>query len=267
MTENPAPTVSLGQVTKIYKSGTGDVEALLPIDLQVAKGEFVSLLGPSGCGKSTLLNIIAGLLPATQGRVQVLGHDVRGPVTDLGIVFQDDLLLPWRNVLKNVLLQIEVRRLPITDYQDKAEQLIKEVGLGGFEKHFPRELSGGMRQRVAICRSLIHDPPLLLMDEPFGALDAMTRDQMNVDLQAINLHEQKTVVFVTHSIAEAVFLSDRVAVISPRPGQIVEIIDIEIPRPRPLSAKEDQAFLDIISHIRELIKGMGLLRDTEVTLE
>ena len=260
-------TVSLAGVTKVYESTVGEVEALLPIHLDVAKGEFVSLLGPSGCGKSTLLNIIAGLLPATSGQVRVLGRNVTGPVTRLGMVFQEDLLLPWRNVLKNVLLQIEVRKLKVADYQEKAEQLIKEVGLGGFEERFPRELSGGMRQRVAICRALIHDPPLLLMDEPFGALDAMTRDQMNVDLQAINLHEQKTVVFVTHSIAEAVFLSDRVAVISPRPGNIVEMIDIDIPRPRPLSARQDQAFVEIISRIHQLIANMGLIRDAEVSLE
>ena len=262
-----APTVSLSRVSKIYSSAAGEVEALRPIDLDVAKGEFVSLLGPSGCGKSTLLNIIAGLLPATSGGVRVLGGGVKGPVTDLGIVFQDDLLLPWRDVVKNVLLQIEVRKLKVAEYEEKAKRLIKEVGLGGFENRFPRELSGGMRQRVAICRALIHDPPLLLMDEPFGALDAMTRDQMNVDLQAINLHEQKTVVFVTHSIAEAVFLSDRVAVISPRPGEIVDMIDIDIPRPRPLSAKEDKAFLQIIAHIRGLIENMGLFSDVEVTVK
>ena len=260
-------TVHLDQVEKTYKGGSGDVHALRPIDLDIQEGEFISLLGPSGCGKSTLLNIVAGLVHASGGKAHVLGKEVKGPVTELGIVFQQDLMLAWRTVRKNVLLQIDVRRLPVADYVDKADQLLKDVGLGGFEDKFPRELSGGMRQRVAICRALIHDPPLLLMDEPFGALDAMTRDQMGLDLQAICLHEKKTVLFVTHSIPEAVFLSDRVVVMSPRPGGIEEIVPIDIPRPRRLAIRDEAPFIERSKHIRNLFENMGLLREDEVQFE
>jgi NitT/TauT family transport system ATP-binding protein len=248
-------------VTKTYRTKTGEVRALDDINLDVHEGEFVSILGPSGCGKSTALGIIAGLLPASSGEVIVLGKKVTGPVTEIGIVFQRDLLLPWRTVLQNVMLQAEIRRLPRAVIRAQALRLLDQVGLAGFEDKLPRELSGGMRQRVSIVRALVHEPPLLLMDEPFGALDAMTRDQMNLDLQHVWQTTRKTVVFVTHSIPEAVFLADRVIVMSPRPGTIKADIAVELPRPRRLSVRETSQFAGYTREIRLLFQHMGLLRE------
>lgn len=248
-------------VTKTYQTPSGSVEAIEAISLDVRVGEFLSVLGPSGCGKSTLLKITAGLIPSTTGETLVGQQRVEGPVTDLGIVFQDDLLLPWRTVLRNVLLQMEIRRLPPAAHEEEARQLLSWVGLAGFEDKFPRELSGGMRQRVAICRALIHDPPLLLMDEPFGALDAITRDQMSLDLREICSRTEKTVIFVTHSISEAVFLSDRVVVMSPRPGKVERVFVIDLPRKRPLSIRESPPFNSYTSEIRLLFEQMGVLSE------
>lgn len=253
--------VRLRDVQKTYETRSGLLTALQNIDLQISYGEFVCLLGPSGCGKSTILNIIAGLLLPTAGNVEVLDTHVSAPVTNLGFVFQRDLLLPWRNVLENVLLQAEVRRLPNEPFQKRARELLHRVGLTDFETMLPRELSGGMRQRVSICRALVHDPPLLLMDEPFGALDAMTRDQMNLDILRIWQTNHKTVVFVTHSITEAIFLADRVLVMSPRPGMIKADIRIEIPRPRKLAVRETPQFVNYTKTIRLLFQEMGFLRD------
>src|SRR5262245_54396279 len=191
-------------------------------------GEFVSVVGPSGCGKSTLLLMVAGLIRITSGTITIGDIQVTKPYTDLGIVFQEPVLLDWRKVLGNVLIQAEIRKgMDKKRLRARAQELLDLVGLNGFEDRYPFELSGGMRQRVSICRALLHDPPLLLMDEPFGALDALTRDQLNLDLQSIWLGSEKTVMFVTHSISEAVFLSDRVAVFSPRPGRVVEMLDID----------------------------------------
>ena len=220
-------TVEIDAVAMTYSGRQGLLEALRDISLCVERGEFVSLLGPSGCGKSTLLGLVAGLIVPSSGRVRIEGQVVTRPQTEIGIVFQTPVLLDWRRVLDNVLLQVEARRLPMEPYRQRARDLLARVGLAGFENAFPFELSGGMSQRVSVCRALVHDPPLLLMDEPFGALDALTRDQMMIDLQRLWSGTKKTVLFVTHSIAEAVFLSDRVVVLSPRPGQIDCIVEIK----------------------------------------
>ncbi|MGE5534394.1 MAG: ABC transporter ATP-binding protein, partial [Acidobacteriota bacterium] len=228
---------ALIEVQNIRKRFPG-VDALNDVSFNVNQGEFISLLGPSGCGKSTLMMILVGLYEASSGLVKINGKKIVEPFTDVGIVFQNAELLEWRTALQNILLQIEIRRLPLRDYIEPARKLLANVNLKGFEDRYPHELSGGMRQRVALCRALIHDPEILLMDEPFGALDALTRDQMNLDLQRIWLEKRKTAVFVTHSINEAVFLSDRVFVMTPRPGQVAEIFNIDLPRPRPPEIKE-----------------------------
>ena len=251
--------IDIREVRKVYSSRRGSVEALAGVSLQVARREFVSLLGPSGCGKSTLLMIIGGLIPATAGEVRVEGAPVSGPQTDLGIVFQDPVLLDWRNSLDNVMIQIEARRLDRNVYLPRAKQLLASVGLGGFEDKYPFELSGGMRQRVSICRALVHRPRLLLMDEPFGALDALTRDQMNFDLQRIWLQDPVTVLLVTHSISEAVFLSDRIAVMSPRPGVVDTILQIDLPRPRGVDIQEGPAFSSYVHDIKRRFAARGII--------
>jgi NitT/TauT family transport system ATP-binding protein len=254
--------VSIDRLSKIYTVGDGVVNALSPTSLEARPGEFVSIVGPSGCGKSTMLLMTAGLVPMTSGTITIGGTQVRGPYTDLGIVFQDPVLLDWRSVIDNVLLQIEIRGMDKARYRARALELLELVGLSGFENRNPYELSGGMRQRVSIVRALVHDPPLLLMDEPFGALDALARDQLNLDLQNIWLGSNKTVFFVTHSISESVFLSDRVVVMSPRPGKIVEILDIDLPRPRHLSIRETPEFGAYSKEIRRIFTSLGILRDS-----
>jgi NitT/TauT family transport system ATP-binding protein len=219
------------------------------------------LLGPSGCGKTTLMMILVGLINADAGEARIEGHRVRAPFTDVGIVFQSPELLEWRTALENILLQIEIRRLPVRNFTIRAKELLAQVGLGGFEDKFPFELSGGMKQRVALCRALVHDPGILLMDEPFGALDALTRDQMNLDLQRIWLEKRKTAVFVTHSIDEAVFLSDRIIVMTPRPGTIAEIISIDLLRPRTLDVKDTAEFNAFTGRIRKRFLDLGVLKD------
>jgi NitT/TauT family transport system ATP-binding protein len=245
---------------KVYPSAQGDVVALDGVDLSVAGGTFVSIVGPSGCGKSTMLMIIAGLVTASAGEVEVGGIPVTRPLTDVGIVFQRDLLFDWRSVLGNIMLQADIRGLDRRRAREKALALLQKVGLQGFGGHYPWQLSGGMRQRVAICRALLHDAGLLLLDEPFGALDALTRDQMNLDLQRLWLQERRTTILVTHSISEAVFLSDRVAVMSPRPGRIVEDVTIDLPRPRTLSLRDSPLFADYQRRVRTAIEAMGILR-------
>jgi NitT/TauT family transport system ATP-binding protein len=248
--------VSARNVRKQYPGG---VLALQDISLDVAPGEFVSILGPSGCGKSTFLRCIAGLEQSTAGELLVQELPVQGPPDNIGMVFQRDALLEWRTVEKNVMLPIEFKKKKAADYRQKMAGLLKLTGLSDFSQSFPHQLSGGMRQRAAICRALIDDPALLLMDEPFGALDALTRDQMNVELQRIWLEIRNTVLFVTHGIAEAVFLADRVVVFSPRPGRIAEILTIDLPRPRKLSVRETPEFGRYCSRIRELFEEMGLI--------
>jgi NitT/TauT family transport system ATP-binding protein len=205
--------------------------------------------------------ILVGLYQASSGRAVIDGKEITAPFTDIGIVFQNAELLDWRTTIQNILLQIEIRRLPVRDYVERAKTLLANVGLGGFEDRFPHELSGGMKQRVALCRALIHDPEILLMDEPFGALDALTRDQMNLDLQRIWLEKRKTAIFVTHSINEAVFLSDRVFVMTPRPGQIAEVIEIDLPRPRPPEIKETPEFNNYASRIRKVFLNLGVIKN------
>ena len=214
-------------------------------------------VGPSGCGKSTLLRILAGLMPPTEGEAWLQGSRIEGPRRDIGVVFQTPVLFPWRSVLDNVLLPVDVQRLGRDKMRATAMNLLRMVGLEGFETHLPNQLSGGMQQRAALVRALIHDPSVLLMDEPFGALDAMTREQMNVELQRIWLERRKTIVFVTHSVGEAVFLADRVVVMSPRPGRIVDTLDIDFPRPRPLSVMNTEAFGVHVSRIREKLNATG----------
>jgi NitT/TauT family transport system ATP-binding protein len=243
------PHVALRGVTKAYGSGADAVVALDDIALTVGRGEFLTILGPSGCGKSTLLMIIAGLEPATRGEVRVGDARVAAPLTDIGIVFQNDLLFDWRTVLGNVMLQADIRGLDRAAARTKALRLLERVGLADFADRRPWELSGGMRQRAALCRALLHDTALLLLDEPFGALDALTRDQMNLDLQTLWLAERPTAILVTHSISEAVFLSDRVVVLSPRPGRLAAEIAIDLPRPRTIDMRESAAF---VHHQREL---------------
>ncbi len=235
-------------------------QALDGVNLRVRSGELVVVVGPSGCGKSTLLRIAAGLLPFTSGRVHVGERAVTGPQTDLGIVFQTPVLLDWRNILDNVLIQIELRGMDPRAYREHARSLLADVGLAGFEDRRPRELSGGMRQRVAIVRALIHEPPLLMMDEPFGALDALTREQMRIDLEKLWLAKRHTLVFITHGIAEAVALADRVVVMTPRPGRIEKIITVDLPRPRDKAVVTSTRFTGYCDEITECFMRQGVIR-------
>ena len=244
------PVIEIKGVSKTYKTQDGEVPSLRPLDFDINEGEFLVVVGPSGCGKSTLLKLIAGLLPPSAGEIRVENRVVTSPHRDVGIVFQSALLLPWRRVLENVMMPVEVKGLPIEEYRRRALDLIKMVGLDGFERKYPWQLSGGMQQRASICRALVHDPKIVLMDEPFGALDAMTRERMNVELQRIQRETRKTVLLITHSIPEAVFLADRVMVMSARPGQIDAIYDVTLPRPRSLDMMADPRFVELTQVIR-----------------
>jgi NitT/TauT family transport system ATP-binding protein len=250
--------IRLHGVGKAYDTKDGVVQACADIDLEVRQSEFVAIVGPSGCGKTTILKMVAGLVPHTSGRISVGGNAVQRPLTDVGIVFQESILLDWRDVLENVMLQIDIRGMQRAQGEAVARQLLQQTGLAGFERKKPYELSGGMRQRVSICRALVHDPPLLLMDEPFGALDALTREQISMDIQRVWMDKRKTAIHITHSIPEAVLLADRVVVMGPRPGRIVEIIDIDLPRPRRLD-RLPQRFNDYAGRIREIFKSKGVL--------
>jgi NitT/TauT family transport system ATP-binding protein len=251
--------ISARGLSKTFQRRATATTALASIDLNVAQGEFVAIVGPSGCGKSTLLRLIAGLLRPSAGDVVTNGHAVTRPVTDIGIVFQNPVLLDWRTVLDNVLVQVELRGLRAAAYRERAVALLETVGLGDFLASLPRELSGGMQQRTSIVRALIHDPPLLMMDEPFGALDALTREQMRIDLEALWLRTRKTVLFVTHSIDEAVLLADRVVVMSPRPGRIEQIIAVDLPRPRGIEARQAAGFVEITQRITQIFLARGIL--------
>ena len=237
----------------------GALQALAPVDLEVRDGEFISIVGPSGCGKSTLLRLVAGLLPASTGTVEVAGRTVSAPVTELGIVFQQPILLDWRSALGNVLFQVEMRGESPARWRDRALALLDQVGLRDFADAYPHALSGGMRQRVAIARALVHEPNLLLMDEPFGALDALTREQMRIDLEALWMRRRMTVLFVTHSVDEAALLADRVVVMSPRPGRIERVLNIGLARPRGLTARRDAGFLQAEEEITGIFLDRGVL--------
>src|SRR4051794_8723244 len=245
-----SPPIAVRGLCKTYTGGAESVLALEAIDFVVADGELVAIVGPSGCGKTTLLKILAGLLPPSRGTAELRGSPIAGPRRDIGVVFQAPVLFPWRTVLGNALLPVDVQRLGRDKLRDRAMDLLNLVGLQGFENRYPRELSGGMQQRVAMVRALVHDPAILLMDEPFGALDAMTREQMNVELQRIWLERRKTVLFITHSIPEAAFLADRVLVMTPRPGRLMDDVVVDLPRPRGLEVMTTPAFGAYVNRIR-----------------
>jgi NitT/TauT family transport system ATP-binding protein len=260
MADNAEPLIRIASVSKTFRTGSKTVRALEEISLDISRGEFVSLVGPSGCGKTTLMMMVGGLVTPDGGEVCIQGRAVREPFTDLGIVFQNPELLDWRTSLGNVLLQIEIRKLDISAHKAIANDLLNRVGLSGFADKYPHELSGGMKQRVALCRALVHDPEILLLDEPFGALDALTRDQMNSDLQQLWLEKRKTAIMVTHGIDEAVWMSDRVLVMTPRPGRIAEEIRIDLARPRVPETKNTSQFNLYTAHIRKLFEGMGVFK-------
>ncbi|WP_019533372.1 ABC transporter ATP-binding protein [Paenibacillus ginsengihumi] len=241
--------IRIEDVNKIYKSSGGrEVHALSHIHLDVRQSEFISIIGPSGCGKSTLLRILANLDQPSSGRIHW-----ESSADHIGFVFQDATLLPWKTVYQNAKFPLEVKKLDTKENLAKLDKLLELAGLKGFEKAYPRELSGGMRQRVSIVRALSYNPDVLLMDEPFGALDALTRDKMGIELMRIWNETKKTILFVTHSIAEAVFLSDRVIVMSPRPGKIDEILNIDLPRPRTVDVKETPEFGSYVKKLREVL--------------
>ena len=252
------PYIQLKNINKTYQTKDGPVVAVQDASFDIKQSEFIAIVGPSGCGKTTILKMLAGLVPSTSGSITIDGQLVDRPQTNLGIIFQDAVLLDWRNVLSNVMLQIEIRGMDRSEYEPKAKDLLSTVGLDGFENKNPYELSGGMKQRVSICRALVHDPPLLLMDEPFGALDALTREQISMDIQHLWMEQRKTAMLITHSIPEAVLLADRVIVMSPRPGQIVEIFDIDLPRPRRLDNLSPE-FNKYAAEIRKIFQASGVL--------
>ena len=244
------------RIERLSKS-FGDVVALRDIDIAIEQGSFVSIVGPSGCGKSTLLRIVAGLLDYEQGNVSLDGQAIHGTRRDIGFVFQSSILLPWRTILENVMLPAEVLGLDMKKARERAMQLLHMVRLDGFEEKLPRQLSGGMQQRASIARALLHDPKILLMDEPFGALDALPRERMNLELQRIWAESGKTVVLITHSIPEAIFLGDTVLVMTPRPGTIERVIRVDLPRPRTMHAMAAPEFGRIADEIRELFSHTG----------
>lgn len=249
--------LTIDNLTVEYKSQRGTLRAVDGLSMSIKEGEFVAVLGPSGCGKSTLLKIVSGLLNPSQGEVALSGQPVTGPRPDVGIVFQQATLLPWKTVLENVLVPIRALRRSEAENRDKARKLLDLVGLKDFANHYPHELSGGMQQRVGIARGLIHNPRLLLMDEPFAALDAMTRERMSAELQSIWMETNKAVLFITHSIQEAVFLADRIVVLSERPAHVVEILDVDLPRPRGADVVSHPRFTELCTHLRRYFQIGG----------
>jgi NitT/TauT family transport system ATP-binding protein len=249
--------VALKGLTKTFAKG--DVTALQEIDLAIEPGEFVSLIGPSGCGKSTMLRVIGDLTPPSAGTVEVNGKSAPQARLDhdYGMVFQDSVLFDWRTVWKNVALPLELLGYDRAKRKARVDEMLRLVELQGFGDHHPWQLSGGMQMRVAIARALSFEPALLLMDEPFGALDEMTRERLNIELLEIWRRMQSTIVFVTHSISEAVFLSTRVVVMSPRPGRIAGTVDIDLPQPRTNDTREDPHFFELVTEVRELLRGVG----------
>ncbi len=251
-----APLVAAEDISVVFQGSRGAVTAIDSLSLTVSPGEFVSVLGPSGCGKSTLIRVFSGLLAPTRGRAMLKGEPIRKPRGDVGIVFQQANLLPWKTVIDNVLVPSRALRRNMEAAREKAIELLKLVGLEKFRDNYPNELSGGMQQRVGIARGLAHDPDLLLMDEPFSALDTMTRDHMSLELQRIWMATSKTALFITHSIPEAVFLSDRIVVMSARPGTIVKELHIDLPRPRTVETLGDARFAAYTSELRALFEQL-----------
>jgi NitT/TauT family transport system ATP-binding protein len=241
---------------KVFEARSGELTtAVADISLDIAKNEFVCLVGPSGCGKSTLLRLAAGLLLPDRGSVSIGGERVREPRSDTGIVFQSPTLLPWATILDNVLFPAKMMGVASPEIQERAKALLKLVGLEGLERRFPRELSGGMQQRAGICRALIHNPAVLLMDEPFGALDALTREELTIELLRIWTTQPKTILFVTHSIPEAVMLADRLVVMSAHPGRVAEVLRVDLPRPRNFQMESADEFHRCTQRVRQLIFG------------
>jgi NitT/TauT family transport system ATP-binding protein len=251
--------IDITGVRKVFGAGRAVVDAFGPADLSIAPGAFVSLLGPSGCGKSTLLLMIAGLLDPSAGRIAIDGDAVQGPRTDIGIMFQDNTLVPWRSVRRNIELQLELRGEDPAAHADRIGRLLKTVHLEGFADRAPYELSGGMQQRAAFCQALVHDPDTLLLDEPLGKLDAMTREGIRQDLQALWMEKRPTVALVTHSIEEAVQLSTQVCVVTPRPGRIHSVVDIDLPWPRDLGVKQSPAFVEHVRALGAVFHGFGVI--------
>ncbi len=246
--------MAVDHATKHYKTGSGSVHALEDLSLEIATGEFVCVLGPSGCGKSTLLWAMSGLHDLSAGRVLLDGTPVTGPRPEIGMIFQDANLLPWRNLWQNILFPFEIKKRDPKPAEPRIRDLLHEVGLAGFEQKMPRELSGGMQQRASIVRCLGFDPSLILMDEPFGALDAFTRDEMNLLIQRLWLETGKTIVFVTHNVSEAIFLADRVVVLTPRPGRLAHVFPIDLPRPRTIDLTFEPAFIRSVIEIKRTIE-------------
>lgn len=251
--ERPAK-MTVEHATKAYKTGSGAVHALDDLSLDIGAGEFVCILGPSGCGKSTLLWAMSGLHDLTRGTIYLDGEPVTGPRSEIGMIFQEANLLPWRDLWANIHFPFEIKRLDPRPYEGRIRDLIAEVGLSGFEQKMPRELSGGMQQRASIVRCLSYDPAVILMDEPFGALDAFTRDEMNLLIQKIWMETGKTIVFVTHNVSEAIFLADRVVVLTPRPGRLARIFPIDLPRPRTIEMTFTPEFIARVIEIKTTIE-------------
>lgn len=256
---NRSGHLKIDGLTVVYTTSRGSLTALSNVDLEVKSGEFVAVLGPSGCGKSTLLRIASGLIAPSTGSVFLGGGPVQGPRADVGIVFQQATLLPWKTIRENVLVPVRTLRQPLDAGMKKADELLELVGLSKFANHYPHELSGGMQQRVGIARGLVHNPSLLLMDEPFGALDAMTREYMTLELQSLWQSTGKSVLFITHSISEAVFLADRIVVLSPRPGKVLETLEIKLERPRRVETMSAPEFNALCNHLRALFGSLGVI--------
>ncbi|WP_455274926.1 ABC transporter ATP-binding protein [Rhizobium herbae] len=255
-------SIEFRNIEHVYEGAKSKAPTLSDINFTAKPGEFVALLGPSGCGKSTLLTIAAGLVQPSRGEVLIDGVKVDKPVTDLGFVFQEATLLEWRSAIRNILLQAEARQLDKTEALKRAKALMAQTGIAGFEDSYPNQLSGGMRQRVSICRALLHNPPMLFMDEPFGALDAMTREQMMLDTQQIWMEGRKTVLFVTHDIPEALMLADRIVVLGARPGRILKIHEVNCPRPRHIEDLARPELQAIQQDVRELLRASGAFSRT-----
>jgi NitT/TauT family transport system ATP-binding protein len=251
--QNGQKAISASDLHLVFSAAPTPIVALDGVSLEIADGEFIAIVGPSGCGKTSLLRLLGGLIAPTTGQVRFRGDILSGPRPEIGFVFQQPTLLPWRTAIDNVMLPLEIRDMPAPERLPRARELMRMVGLAGFEGSRPRELSGGMQQRVALARALAFDPAVLLLDEPFGALDALTRERMNLELLKLWQEQRRTVLLVTHSIQEAVFLADRVLVMSPRPGRICYSIDVTLPRPRTLDVLSTAEFAALAHHVRMAI--------------